>query len=194
MSGYRTNAEVIAAAAQLGYIRPEMLTLDATYERGRFWNDWRPLNLFTNDINPKYGQFHHDYRALPWASRVFDCVVFDPPYKLKGTGGSHPSDEGYGVATPYAHWTDVFFDIHDGIDECMRVLAVGGTFLLKCMDQVSGGHKRWTRGFVNHVERLGGRHVDTFCVNGYRKQPEGKIQRRSRTDHSMLHVFLKEAA
>ena len=34
--------------------------------------------------------FTVDFTDLPVEDDTFDTVVFDPPYKLDGTGGSHP--------------------------------------------------------------------------------------------------------
>jgi hypothetical protein len=60
------NAQLMADCAELGYL--DGTVLDATYERGRFWKLYRPAELVTNDINPKWDtDFHRDFRAL-WFS------------------------------------------------------------------------------------------------------------------------------
>lgn len=190
----KTNAEAIADIVKLGYIGPDDTVLDMTYGQGAWWKDWRPspFRFVTNDLF-EMAACAYDFTALPeeWGGR-FEVVAFDPPYKLKGTGGSHESDQLYGVATPYEHWTEMFFLIHDGIDEAVRVCKPGGVILFKAMDQVSGGQMRWTRGFLNHFERLGCRHAFMLGVQGYRRQPEGRAQRHPRADFSQMHVLLKE--
>jgi hypothetical protein len=192
----RNNAEAIRDIAAMGYMGSGDLILDATYESGKFWKLWQPNdgNLFTNDLYHPAARYHYDFRDMPWEDGHFTVVVLDPPYKLKGTGGSHPMDESYGVATPYEHWTETFFLYHDGIDECVRVLADGGVLLLKVMDQVSGGEIRWTKGFINHAERLGCTHVDRCHVKGHRAQPKGRVQRHFGADYSTFLIFTKEAA
>lgn len=190
----KTNAEAIADIVKLGYIKADDIVLDMTYGQGAWWKDWRP-DLTRFQINDRYEApgTYFDFRELPqqWEG-WFNVVAFDPPYKLKGTGGSHESDKLYGVATPYEHWTEMFFLIHDGIDEAVRVCKPGGVIIFKAMDQVSGGQMRWTRGFLNHFERLGCRHAFTLGVRGYRRQPEGRAQRHPRADFSQMHILIRE--
>lgn len=185
----RTNAELMADCAALGYL-PEPV-LDATYGEGRFWNDYRPRILITNDLDPTTGaQWHHDFRRLPQNSNSMRTVVLDPPYKLNGTShgtGPATSDKGYGVDV-YMPVAERHQMICDGITECVRVSH--GYVLVKCMDQVNAGSVCWqTRLFADAGEAAGATLVDTLHVNGYRKQPEGRRQLHARRDYSTLLVF-----
>lgn len=186
-----TNADLIEACGQLGYIRGD--TLDATYGQGRFWNNWRPYDLWTNDSDDTTAaEFNYDFTDFPlgWVSK-FDTVVFDPPYKLNGTGGSHPSDAGYGVADTVG-WRERHELIRRGILECSQVLKTGGHLLLKCQDQVSSGKVRWqTLEFSDFATNNWLELVDRFDLIGHRRQPEGRRQLHARRNASTLLVFKK---
>lgn len=181
------NAQLIENCAQLGYLRESMFTLDMTYGLGRFWTRWAPDRLIGADLDrDRAREVVADFTRLPFPGRTFDAVVFDPPYKLNGTGGSHPSDAAYGVATPWRG--DLHAWIGSGLDEAVRVL--DGTLLVKCQDQVAGGKVRWqTREFADHVEALGLRLVDMMHLVGYRPQPPGRRQLHARRNYSTLMVF-----
>jgi hypothetical protein len=189
------NAQLMADCAELGYL--DGTVLDATYERGRFWKLYRPAELVTNDINPKWDtDFHRDFRAFPplW-HQWFDTVVLDPPYKLNGTStgeGPAASDESYGVGGPYKSVEDKHMLIKDGIVECARISR--RYLLLKCMDQVCSGRKYWqTHIFARTAERVGFELVDMLHVQGYRKQPEGRRQDHAWADYSTLLVLERQS-
>lgn len=188
-----TNADLIVACNELGYINGEVL--DATYATGRFWNDFRPEKLTTNDIDERYGDHHHDFRAFPhqWRER-FDTAVLDPPYKLSGTasmGGPASSDDSYGVKSGIP-WQERMKLIEDGITGCWRVLAPGGHFLLKCQDQVCSGKVRWqTKVFWVTAFDLGLELVDEMHLVGAREQPAGRRQVHARRNYSTLQIYKK---
>jgi hypothetical protein len=192
--GDRTNnAELIRDCAALGYIHGYVL--DMTYGLGRFWKSYRPDRLLTNDLDRTTdADTHKDFTDLPFRSGAFDTVVFDPPYKLNGTGGSHASDRGYGVANKGSIRSRHGL-IKLGMSEGSRVLARGGHMLVKCQDQVCSGRKVWqTHEFTKYGEWLGLALVDQMHVQGYRPQPTGRRQVHSRGDYSTLLVFTKGAA
>lgn len=186
----RTNAELIAQAAELGYLRADWCVLDPTYGLGRFWTRFRPAALLGTDLDPAKSPTGHpvDFRRLPYPRNMFDAVVLDPPYQLNGTSsGSGPSakDSDYGV-TEYASPDERHALICDGITECVRVLRAarrvrvdrgrseldGGILLVKCQDQVCGGTVHWqTRIFAAHAEALGLVLEDQLHLPGYRAQP-----------------------
>lgn len=187
--GDRTNnAQLMRDCWLLGYL-PRGVQLDMTYGTGRFWKDYRSDLLITNDLYTT-ADFHYDFTALPvhWAEN-FVAVIFDPPYKLNGTGGSHPSDGSYGVANS---GKNRMTPIYDGVAEGARVLAPGGYLLVKCQDQVVSGKKVWqtfgvkTAGEANDLTL-----VDQLHVQSYRPQPAGRRQLHSRGDYSTLLVFRK---
>lgn len=195
----KDNAALIVQCRDLGYLPTDGPILDATYGLGRFWNNWVPKHLVGMDANPaKARDVVGDFTDLPFSDGTFDAVVLDPPYKLNGTGGSHASDDGYGVADPdwvAKTWQQKHTLIRDGITEAARVVRRGGHVLLKCQDQVCSGQVRWqTIEFTNHAATLGLRLVDRFDLLGHRPQPAGRRQVHARRNYSSLLVFRLEVA
>lgn len=192
VGGARNNAELILQVAQLRYLRPEMLTVDPTFGLGRFWRFWRPNTLRRHDIDPKRApDGAADFRRLPYAAESVDAVVFDGPYKLNGAGGSHPSDDGYGVANRES-WQARHELLRAGITEAARIVRpaskvrvdrgrferVGGVVVIKCQDQVCSGAVRWqTREFSDHAESVGLVLVDMLHLVGARPQPAGRTRK-----------------
>ena len=196
----RTNAELIADCARLGYLRAEEPTFDATYGEGAFWTRWEPRALLVADLHKgertHCGRWVHawDFTALPLSTRSFGAVVFDPPYKLNGTStgrGASAADASYGVTTA-ASWQQRHALIVAGITECARV--ADRALLVKCQDQVCSGAVRWqTRLFADHAEAQGFRLVDMLHVGGSRPQPEGRRQVHARRDYSTMLVLERVA-
>lgn len=189
MGARRNNAEAIRDAAELGYINGHVL--DMTYGQGRFWKNYRPDRMITNDRDRSTSaDIHENFTHLPFRSEVFDTVVFDPPYKLNGTGGSHASDKAYGVANS---GRDRMRLILRGLGEASRLTRHGGHLLVKCQDQVCSGRKVWmTHIIVDFTQRVCGLTlVDQLHVGGYRPQPAGRRQVHSRQDYSTLLIFRK---
>lgn len=190
-----TNAALISDVAQLGYLGPEMLTLDATFGRGRFWTAWRPRRLVgvdcrvTDKVRPATVA---DNRNLPFPDGTFDAVVYDPDYKLSGTPALGDFDDRYGVHAP-KRWQDRLEDQRLGFLECARVLAPGGVLLFKCQDQVCSGAIRWVTDLASTVwaPAAGLTKTDRFdFLGGGRVQPmEGRTQRHAHGRPSTLLVF-----
>lgn len=185
------NADLIVACHELGYINDDDWVLDPTYGQGRWWRKYRPAHLVASDITTGT-----DFRKLPHPNATFDVVAFDPPYKLNGTGGSHPSDDDYGVAGPYQHWRDKHLLMIDGVLQCKRVLKPGGVLLVKCQDQVSSGEVRWQT-FMFHDLLVGAQPrnfdlIDMLHLQGHRPQPGGRRQIHARRNYSTLMVFRKK--
>lgn len=184
----RDNAQLMADCATLGYL-PEPV-LDMTYGQGRFWLKHEPDDMITNDLDPyTNADTHDDFSKMPYIDGRFRSVVFDPPYKLNGTGGSHPSDAGYGVAD-----TKTVAErqrlIQAGLLEGARLTS--RFLLVKCQDQVVSGRKTWqTLQITAYVAGVGLPLVDMLHVQSYRAQPTGRRQLHSRGDYSTLLVFEK---
>lgn len=167
---WKSNAELIADVAQLGYLDGHVL--DCTYGRGVFWKAWAPERLTFHDLRLD----GVDFRSLPYGRGIFDASVIDGPYKLNGT--SSEPDIRYGVDV-YTGPEGRHELICQGITECARVTKPLGYVLVKCQDQVCSGRVWWqTDIFTRHAEALGLGKVDRFDLLGKgRKQPE-----RSRKD------------
>jgi hypothetical protein len=157
-----TNADLIAAAASLHFdhIDADGIAIDLTYGHGNWWTKWRPLCMWTNDINPdRRCDSRHDYRKpLPFPTDHFDLVAFDPPYQSQGgrTTSTVPGmNSAYGrnlsAKTPAENqqWINL------GITEAVRLCRPKGVVLVKVMDYITSG-KLWlgTHRTLTHVESL----------------------------------------
>lgn len=140
---FKNNAELIEAAARMGYLQKHWKILDATYGQGAFWRRWQPGGLVTNDLNPSINADHHaDFRKLEFSDDHFDAAVFDPPYVSQGgrTTTTVPSFTGaYGLddAPQTPAWVQDL--IYDGLKELKRVVKPGGFILVKCKNYISSG-------------------------------------------------------
>lgn len=189
---YESNADLIAAAARLGYLKRDWRTLDPTWGEGTFWAKWRPSFLLRGDLNPrKCPDFDDpvDVRRLPFHEESFEAVVFDGPYKFNGTPDAE-TDERYGVHLP-TRWQDRMDLLIDGTKECARVARI--MLLVKCQDQVVSGKKRWqTREVTEAAESMGFGLLDALHFEGGRPQPEGRRQVHARQNFSTLLVFKRD--
>lgn len=151
---WTTNAELIEDCVRLGYLQPDLLTLDATFGLGIWWQKWRPEKLITNDIDAERspGSDHHeDFREMSFASGIFDQIAYDPPYAA--TGGKKTSTVpgmigrfGRDLAPMSSNGTQQLID--DGLTEMYRLCRprkrgagghLGGIVLVKCMAYVWSG-------------------------------------------------------
>lgn len=191
----KTNAELIVACRDLGYLSEGIITLDPTYGLGRFWKLWQPRHLLRHDIEAdRAPNGPMDFTNLDYENSTFGAVVFDPPYKLNGTGGSHASDDAYGVADSMTWQGRMSLCCH-GVIECARVTAPGGHLLIKCQDQVCSGKVRWqTHDFAEIARTNGCELIDMLHLVSYRAQPPGRSQVHARRNYSTLLVTRKIAA
>lgn len=182
-----TNAHLIADVAKLGYL--DGTVLDATYGDGNFWTQWKPDVLVTNDLY-KIADYAWDYRTR-YHTDTYDSVVFDPPYKLRGTPAQPAFDDQYGIEKAM-RWQDIMDDIRIGAENCYRIAR--RYLLVKCKDQVVSGKVRWQTNMVTTaigVEHL----VDRF---DYLKTPQPQKAGRRRVhasrNYSTLLVFGADVA
>lgn len=189
VNDWPTNAALIADVAKL-YLKPDDWVLDVTYGRGRWWTEYRPKHLVTNDLYSDEAMYHDDFREVyhRWAPEAFDVIAFDPPYKLNGTPALGDFDDAYGIAQPTS-WRERMDLIEEGLVSCLalepRVL------LAKCQDQVVSGKMRWqTHVLTEAAARSDVRLVDRFdMIGGTRPQPKGRRQVHARGRGSTLLVF-----
>lgn len=189
---WRTNGELIADCARLGYLTDDGPTWDATYGLGNWWTIWRPANLCATDIDPAKSPSAAggmDATCSDWINDRWQHVCLDPPYKLNGT--DQGEGERYGVATRMNR-DDRHTLMAAMLTEATRVVRPGGTVLFRCQDQVEGGRVRWqSHAFAAHGERLGLELVDELLFPSYRPQPAGRSQHHARRNVSQLLVFTK---
>lgn len=191
----RSNAQLIADLATLGWLRDTDEILDPTFGAGKWWVHWKPWQgeVVTSDANPRWDfVLPLNFLNLPFDDRRFDVVAFDPPYKLNGTPGkTGPAslDKAYGVdGEEYFDWKERYQICCDGAQECARVAK--RILLVKCMDQVCSGAVRWqSRDFADAAMQCGFRLADMLHVRGYRPQPKGRSQVHARRDYSTMLVL-----
>lgn len=199
----RTNGELVAEAARLGYLNGRVL--DPTYGRGKWWTDYQPDELvWHTDRHPDGTPTGFDFRDIPHPDATFDTVAWDPPYVPPGgrsTSTVPDFHDRFGLAdTPGSPEAQHAYNM-DGAREAARVLRPGGYLLWKCMDYV-----HWMRYYpvTAWVERdaagLGLETADKFVhLSGTGPQPllnrdgTARVQRHSRRNWSMLIVFRKTA-
>lgn len=190
---YRSNAELIEAAAKLGYLHEDWITLDPTFGLGNFWSEWAPKYLIKSDIQAtgQGGVFGWDFRNLPVRDGEYDAVVFDPPYKLNGTPTAGV-DNRYGVGSS-TRWQDRIELMKRGQKECARVLKPGGYLLTKCQDQVVSGRVVWQTDIMTAQAIHDGLvKVDRLDIlTTPRPQPHSR-QVHARRNSSHLLVFRKK--
>jgi tRNA G10 N-methylase Trm11 len=198
---WRSNAELIADVARLGYIKETDRVLDPTYGRGVWWKTFRPSRLHAHDL-VRDGV---DFRSLPYRDDLFDVVAFDPPYvavggkKTSTLGGPSASGEGsefhdrYGLFDAPTSPAALQELINEGLTEMHRVTKARGYVLVKCQDYISSG-RLWlgTHHTLTHGLSLGLSLVDRFeKLSAVRPQPPGRRQVHARRNLSTLFVFQK---
>lgn len=187
---YKSNAHLIEACAQLGYLRADWLTLDPTYGRGNWWTRWRPDELLFSDLLTGV-----DFRNLPLADDSVDAAAFDPPYVCKGgreTSGMKDFDAAYGIDVCPSTPALLQSMIVNGMRELDRVVRPRGVILQKTQSYISSGKLQpavqctwlaaqfldWT--LVDEIVHL---------ARAPRPQPPGRRQVHFRRNYSTLLVW-----
>jgi len=88
-------------------------------EKGAFQNNWNPNWCVKPDILA-------DFRQMPFKTKSFQVVVFDPPHISRGSMKSVINKK-YGVLNS-STWKE---DLVDGFCECWRVLKTNGVLIFK---------------------------------------------------------------
>lgn len=191
-TAWTTNADLIEACVQLGYLHPIDRVLDPTHGRGLWWTKWRPENLTASDLRTGV-----DFRHLPHENGTFDAVAYDPPYVCVGgrkTTGLADLHDRYGLTNAPTSPAGLQALINEGLAECARVARTNGVVLVKCQDYVSSG-RLWLGTHHTLTAALG---LGLECVDrlehlaGVRPQPPGRRQVHARRNLSTLFVFRKK--
>jgi hypothetical protein len=173
------------------------IILDATVNGRRFWRDstWPVIGL---DIDPRHQpEVCADNGAMPFRSRSFDVVVYDPPHipnqghdRSKdfnarfGLGARSDKENGYNFAHTYPAF----------MAEAWRVLIEEGVLLCKITDYVHNHRHQWA-----HVDLIRAGQDAGFtacdCIIKVRKgpiiDPKWKVAHHTRRQHCFWIIFRK---
>ena len=152
-TAWPTNADMILAVRELGYINDDDFILDTTYGDGKWWTKWMPKGLQASDLHKGGAGIWSDdiyvnvwdFTDLPAISECYDVVCFDPPYVAVGgrkTSTTQGMTNAYGMATTAKDPAGQQEIINAGLAECVRVTKHRGIILVKCQNYVSSG-KHW---------------------------------------------------
>jgi DNA methylase len=193
-----TNDEMFPQILSL-YVAPGSVVADITYGKGVFWKkvDTKIFTIKKSDLATGT-----DCRALPYSNASIDCVVFDPPYMHTPGGTAHVGHQNYeqyyrnnGAAHPSKKYHEAVLDLYFRTgDEAKRVLRDGGTFIVKCQDEVCANRQRLTHvELINEYERKGLICEDLFVVMRRNKPGMSRVvkQAHARKNHSYFLVFWK---
>jgi hypothetical protein len=171
---WKTNAEMIADVAKLGYLDGRVL--DPTWGEGNFWTVFKPKRFVRHDLHTLDGV---DVRDLIFFHRrnSFDSIVIDLPYAFRGRA-TPAFDDKYGVSK-YRGANKIMQLIFDAMSSCEPLLRSKKYLLVKCEDQVVSGHVRWqTDEITAYAKTLHLRKVDRFdFANGGREQPKNRTKK-----------------
>lgn len=194
-TAWPSNAELIAACADLGYLKFTDRVLDPTYGRGTWWKEWRPADLTATDLHADLSFNRHDFTEMPWDDATFDAVAFDPPYVCVGgrkTTGLPEMHDRYGMTDAPTTPAGLQCLIEAGLHECIRVAKPGGIILAKTQDYITSG-KFWpgTHYLLTYALDEGLELVDRLEMisPAPRPQPPGRRQVHARRNLSTLFVF-----
>jgi hypothetical protein len=193
------NNDIFPSVAAL-YIPKGSIVADITYGKGVFWKniDKRQYTLKKTDISTGT-----DCRKLPYKNGTIDSVVFDPPYMHTPGGSAHVGHQNYEqyyrnngtVSKTGKKYHEAVLELYfDTASEAWRVLRDGGTFIVKCQDEVCANRQRLTHvEIINHYQTLGFCVEDIFVLMSRNKPGMSRVvkQVHARKNHSYFIVFWK---
>lgn len=120
---------------------------DVTYNKGRMWRDSYYKPDITMDIHTYDVTCIGDFSMLPFASNVFDVIVYDPPHlpsSAASTNSSRMWEDRYGITDDVKRRGDNVSELfHPFFIEAKRVLVYGGIALCKIADIVHNHRYQW---------------------------------------------------
>lgn len=192
-----TNDDVFPFVLSL-YVEPGSSVADVTYGKGVFWRNVPrdTYKLLATDI-----QSGVDCRNLPYQDASIDCIVFDPPYMHTPGGTAHVNHQNYegyyknNLANSEKKYHEAVLDLYfKAAREAWRALREGGTYIVKCQDEVCANQQRLTHvELINELKNYGFVVEDLFVVvrNGKPGVSRLLTQAHARKNHSYFLVFLK---
>jgi len=192
-----TNDDVFPHVMSL-YVPKGSVVADVTFGQGVFWRKI-PANAYR--LLPSDLAAGVDCRYLPYQAETIDCVVFDPPYMHTPGGTAHANHQNYenyyrnNKASSNAKYHEAVLELYFGAArEAWRVLRRGGTYVVKCQDEVCANRQRLTHvEILNELAKIGFIAEDLFVVvrNGRPGVSRIKRQVHARKNHSYFLVFTK---
>jgi len=192
-----TNDEVFPFVLSL-YVEPGSTVADVTFGNGVFW---RKVPEDTYKVLATDLAKGVDCRRLPYEDKSIDCVVFDPPYMHTPGGTAHVNHQNYegyyknNQANSTKKYHDAVLDLYfSAAREAWRVLREGGSYIVKCQDEVCANQQRLTHvELINELQQYGFRSEDLFVVvrNGRPGVSRILTQAHARKNHSYFVVFIK---
>jgi DNA methylase len=203
-SAYQGTNEHIFPHILALYVAPGSTVADVTYGRGVFWKKVPSgaYNLLATDLKVD----NIDCRNLPYGDSSIDCVVFDPPYMHTPGGTAHVNHQNYenyyqnnaaqnGSGKKYHEAVlDLYFK---AANEAHRVLREGGTYIVKCGDEVCANQQRLTHvEVINELSSNGFVIEDLFVLVRNNRPGVSRVVRQvhARKNHSYFLVFWKSAS
>ena len=202
-SAYRgTNEHVFPYVLSL-YVPIGSTVADVTYGRGVFWKNVPAgaYRLLATDLKAD----NVDCRKLPYADLSIDCIVFDPPYMHTPGGTAHVNHQNYenyyqnnaaqnGSGKKYHEAVlDLYFK---AAHEAHRILREGGTYIVKCGDEVCANQQRLTHvEVINELTSNGFVIEDLFVLVRNNRPGMSRVIRQvhARKNHSYFLVFWKSS-
>ena len=171
---------------------------DVTFGKGVFWRRVPDgaFRVLASDLSTGT-----DCRDLPYDDASIDCVVFDPPYMHTPGGTAHVNHQNYegyyknNRANSHKKYHEAVLDLYfSAATEARRVLRPGGTYIVKCQDEVCANQQRLTHvELINELSTYGFLAEDIFVVVRTGRPGVSRLlkQVHARKNHSYFLVFIK---
>lgn len=187
------NDDLIKEVSKL-YLFDKAKIADVTYGKGVFWKkvdlkqyDFHPSDLITVPTAL------YDFTKLPYKSKTFDVVVFDPPY-AHNPGKMMVNDNYKNSETTKGFYHKDIIDLYKkGMVEANRILKENGTLWVKCQDEIESSLQRWSHIEIFNIalNELNLIPKDLFVLTQNKKPFVQHTQKHARKNHSYLWIFSK---